>query len=241
MNIKELRLNIQFEYIKEIRKYIYDIEEFLTQNNLCDTLNQVPPIPDEIEPQIERLSSLKEEKDKTIQIFVSQASISILFIYKITGGVKDYVKKDIEYITKISNNIKNLLSKKYKSFQINFEGLILASSKHILKEDKTSKDKFNIDFSLVEKRERVLNEIDDKHIEMVEKSFLKFYNNTKANINPMAIKNNTNNLLGWDYILVIEVNNKLEYNNSQDENISLPLDFDFAYTKLEERFNKESN
>ena len=48
MQIKELRLNVQFEYIKEIRKYIYDIEEFLRENNLCDKLNQVPPVPDNV-------------------------------------------------------------------------------------------------------------------------------------------------------------------------------------------------
>jgi len=241
MQIKELRLNVQFEYIKEIRKYIYDIEEFLRENNLCDKLNQVPPVPDNVEPQIERLSSVKELENKTVKIFISQASITILFIYKASLGFEETVKKDIEYVAKISQDIKDLLSEKYSSFKINYEGLILASSKRILKDDKVSIEKFNINRSIVEERTKVVKDIDKKHTEMIEKSFLEYYNDVKPNINPMAKKTNLNTFVGWDYILVIEIDNRIEYNNSEDNDMSLPLDYDFAYTKIEEYFNKEIN
>lgn len=241
MQIKELRLNVQFEYIKEIRKYIYDIEEFLTQNNLCDKLNQVPPVPDDIEPQIERLSSVKELEDKTVKIFISQASITILFIYKVSCVFENTVKKDIEFITKTSKDIQNILVTKYPSFKINYEGLILASLQKILKDDKISIKKFNINTTLVEYRTKAVKEIDKKHTKMTEKSFVEFYAAVKPNMNPMAIKTKSSNLLGWDYILVIEISNRLEYNNTKDENISLPLDYDFAYTKIEEYFDKEIN
>ena len=82
MQIRELRLNILFEYIKEIRRYTYDIQDFLQKNNLCDNVNIVPPIPDDIEPQIERLSTTKINEDKIINV-LKMSSVIVQSYFKL--------------------------------------------------------------------------------------------------------------------------------------------------------------
>lgn len=239
MQIKELRINMQFEYIREIRKYLYDLEEFLRQNNLCDKLNAVPPVPDDVEPHIERLNSIKEDDSKILNIFVSQASVSVLFTYKIPTNFEDMFHKEVNYLSDITKKIKAFFISIYPSFKINYEGLVIASSKHILKDDDIEIAKYNIDLKIEEDRRRVAKEIDNKHVSIIEKSFVKFYNNRPA-INPMAVKNKKETLLGWNYILVIEVHNRLEYNNSEDDNTSLEIDIDFASGKIVDLLKKET-
>lgn len=240
MQIKELRFNIQFEYIRDIRRYVYDLEEFLRQNNLCDKLNAVPPVPDDVEPHMERLNSMKENDTKILNIFVSQASASILFTYKVSASFDDMFHKEVDYISSVAQKIKGFFISKYPNFKINYEGLVMASSKHILKDDDIAIPKYNIDLKTEEDRSRIAKEIDDKHIEIIEKSFVKFYNNTRPAINLMAVKNKKETLIGWNYILVIEVHNRLQYNNSKDDNTSLELDVDFASNKIVDIFKKET-
>lgn len=241
MQIKELRLNIQFEYIREIRKYAYDIEELLRKNNLCDVLNPVPPIPDDFEPQIERLSTIKTEENKTVNIFISQASISILFVYITPLNIEDCFEKDLEYMSNISKDIKSLLKDKNSTFKVNFEGLIVATSETILKNNISLINKLSLDDGIEEDRKKITREIDSKHFEGIEKSAVKFYTDIIPNINIMSIKNNKDNFVGWNYILVLEINNRLEYHNSKDEDLmNMELDLAFAYAKINDILEKEA-
>jgi len=239
MQIKEIRFNIQFEYIKDIRRYIYDIEEFLKIKNLCDIIKSVPPLPDDIEPQVARLHTVKETDDKVIETFVSQASVSILFRYKIAMRFDDLKKDDIEFLKNISKDIKDFISSKHTAFKVNYESLIIASVRRIPKDKQEIIQNYKLNLSVVENRQKTLLEIDDKHLQMVEKSFLKVYDNLKPNINHKAIRYNENNFIGWDYILVLEVNNRLIYDNSCEDSKTSLLDCDFAYTKIKESFDME--
>lgn len=239
MQIRELRLNIQFEYIKDIRKYIYDIEPMLKENGLCDVINPVPTMPDDIEPHIERLSTIKNEVDKDIRIFVSQASLAILFVYKTPINFKDIFDKDVEYISTISKKIKSFLKDINPKFKVNFEGLVVATSKTILKDDEILIKKLNIASDIEEDRKRVTKKIDDKHFYILEKSILRVYN-SEPNINPMAVKYDFNSSLGWDYIVVIEIHNKQEYNLSNNDEKNLELDLDFAKNRINKHFNEEA-
>lgn len=240
MQIRELRLNILFEYIKEIRRYTYDIQDFLQKNNLCDNVNIVPPIPDDIEPQIERLSTTKINEDKTINILVSQVSISILFVYNTSLDIKDHFEKEAKYMSNISKGIKELLSFKKNDFKINFEGLIIASSETVNKENDSLISKMRLKENIEENREKVIKELDLKHFESIEKSTVKFYNDLVPDINVMSVKNKRDDFIGWNYILVVEINNRLEYHNSKNENTnSIELDFDFAIEEIKKIFKKE--
>lgn len=240
MQIRELRLNILFEYIKEIRRYTYDIQDFLQKNNLCDNVNIVPPIPDDIEPQIERLSTTKINEDKIINVFVSQASISILFVYSTSLDVESCFEKEAEYMSTISKGIKNLLKDNKTDFKINFEGLIIATSETINKENSSLISKLYLKENIEEDRTKIVKELDSKHFESIEKSAVKFYSDSVPDINVMSIKNKKDDFIGWNYILVVEINNRLEYHNSKNENtISIELDFEFTIKKIKEILVKE--
>lgn len=232
MRIRELRFNIQFEYIKEIRKYLYDIEEFLKQKKLYDTINPVPPLPDDFEPQVERFSCIKTEEHKTINIFISQTYISILFVYTTSFDIEEIFKKDLDFISSISKDIKSFFIKNHPSFKINFEGLILASSSTILKDDNNLIDKLSLKNDIEEDRNKLVTVLDSKHFKSIEKSSVKFYKDNN-NINITAIKNNKDALIGWTYILVSEISNRLEYYNSDDtDKTNLELDLDFAEEEI---------
>lgn len=240
MQIRELRLNVQFEYIRDIRKYLYDIEPMLKENRLCDVLNPVPTIPDDIEPHIERLSTIKNEENKDIHIFVSQASLAILFVYKTPINFKDIFDKDVEYIATISKKIKSFIKDINPKFKVNFEGLVVATSKTILKDDETFINKLDIASDIEEDRKRVTKKIDDKHFYILEKTILRAYSPEPNIVNPMAVKYDFNSSLGWDYIVVIEIHNKQEYNLSNNDEKNLELDLDFAKSSINKYFNEEA-
>ncbi|MCK9162670.1 MAG: hypothetical protein RBQ81_01380 [Arcobacteraceae bacterium] len=239
MQIRELKLNVQFEYIREIRKYIYDIETMLRENGFCDSLNPVPPLPDDVEPQVERLSTIKNEENKDIHIFVSQASLAILLVYKTPIDFKDIFNEDVKYISTISKKLKSFIKTKISKFKINFEGLVVATSKTILKNDESLIKKLDIALDIEEDRRRVTKKIDDKHFSIVEKSILRIYN-SEPNINPMAVKYDFNSFIAWDYIVVIEVHNKQEYNISNDNKRDLELDLNFAKDSINKYLYKEA-
>ncbi len=240
MRIREIRFNIQFEYIKEIRKYLYDIEDFLKQKKICETVNPVPPLPDDFEPQIERFNCIKTEDNKTINIFISQTYISILFAYTASLHVKEVFKEDLDYISSISKDIKSFFIEKHPSFKINFEGLILASSSTILKDDNILVNKLSIKEEIEEDRKKIMTELDSKHFKSIEKSSVRFYKDDK-NINIMATRNSKDKVIGWTYILVCEINNRLEYYNSDDKNLkNLELDLNFAREEINKIIKEEA-
>lgn len=236
MKIRELRFNIQFEYIKEIRKYLYDVEEFLKENFFCDSINPVPPVPDDFEPQIERLSTIKTEDDKTINIFISQTYISILFIYTKSFSIDECFDKDLDSISIISKGIKDLFLKKYSLFKVNFEGLILAFSNTIIKDDDTI---IEGELLLEEERKKTISELDSKHFKCIEKSTVRFYED-EQNINEMAIRNSKDKFVGWNYIFVLEINNRLEYYNSKVEDLQkLEINLDFVRKEINKIIKNE--
>lgn len=237
MQIKELRFNTQFEYIKDIRRYVYDIEEFLRENNLCDSVNPVPPVPDEVEPHIERLHTVKQEENKTINILISQASISVLFVYTKSLSFDKCYSVNMEQIVSIAKELKTFLRKKNEMFRVNYEGLILAASKSISKEDESLQEKLGVSLDIEEDRRRVVKKVDEQHFEVVEKSTIKSYNQ-KQSINPMASKHTEENFTGWTYVLLLEFNNRMQYNQNK-EDTSLELNFLTAKEHLKSSFSKE--
>ena len=239
MQIRELRLNIQFDYIRDIRKYLYDIETMLREKKLCDILNIVPQIPDDIEPQIERLSTTKSEDNKDTLIFISQASLSILFVYKTSLRFEDIFNKEVEYISDITKKIKEFIKSLNPIFKINYEGLVVASSKIVLNNDEILINSLNINLDTEENRTKVVKKIDNKHFLAIEKSILRNYN-PKPNTNPMAVKYDFDSSIGWVYIVLIEIHNRQEFNISKDDKKDLELDLNFAKTKIEKYFKEEA-
>ena len=110
MILREIKYNVFFEYIKDIRRYNYDIEDFLKNNNLCSNIDFIPPLPDEIEPLAERLSIQKRLDNKLFIFKLSQLSFSIIIIYD--ENQKIILKDELDYVNNIQERIKNFLKEK---------------------------------------------------------------------------------------------------------------------------------
>ena len=178
---------------------------------------------------------------KVIHIFVSQASISILFVYSDTLNFKSCFKDEAKLISTISEGIKTALMDKKKDLKINFEGLIVATSQAINKENSKLINELSLNENIEEDRKKTVKELDSKYFVSIEKSAVKHYSDSVPNFNVMSIKNKKDDFIGWNYILVLEVNNRFEYHNSKNESThSLNLDYGFAITKIEEIFESES-
>ena len=101
MQLRELKYNVFFEYIKDIRRYSYEVEDFLRSEKLCDTISPIIPFPDEIEPLAERVGLVKELEDKTFIFNISQISLSVVVRYKNDSFIEDKVKNIPYTINKI--------------------------------------------------------------------------------------------------------------------------------------------
>jgi len=237
MNLNEIRYNIVFEYTKDIRRYAYDMEEFLKSIDLCGEVVPSPPVPDEIEPTIPRLNIIKQLNGRIYSIVISQISISIAIQYQGININLNDIDNEIKLLKENCNKIKNYCISKINNFRINFEGLIIVSSKifinpqdiKILKVLKTND----------EVRDRIGTEVNSNTILIEEKSALKTYKLISRTINPILIKNKDENLLGWNVVLFKEINNRLEYNNEVSNSKNNELDFEASFLILKEKFNKD--
>lgn len=237
MNLNEIRFNSVFEYIKDIRRYSYDIEEFLKKENLCDTVNQTPPFPDEFEPTLERLSFVKNFEDKVCTIGISQASISIFFRFINENIPLDRMDNEINELKIIIDRIVSFMKQKISNYKINFEGVVVASSRiEKLCADITI---LKVDDKTDELRERVARELDDKYILIEENTVLKSYKLINQVFNPLAIKNKKENFVGWSVILFKELNNRLIYNYNELDNDNR-LNITEVIKTLNENFKRDT-
>jgi hypothetical protein len=237
MNLNEIRFNSVFEYIKDIRRYSYDIEEFLKKENLCDTVNQTPPFPDEFEPTLERLSFVKNYEDKVCTIGISQASISILFRFINENIPLDRMDNEINELKIIIDKIVSFMKQKISNYKIDFEGVVVASSK--IEKLSTDITVLKVDDKTDELRERVARELDDKYILIEENSVLKSYKLISQVFNPLAIKNKKENFIGWSVILFKELNNRLIYNYNELDNDNR-LNISEVIKTLNEKFKRDT-
>lgn len=236
MNLNEIRFNSVFEYIKDIRRYSYDIEEFLKKEGLCDTVNQTPPFPDEFEPTLERLSVVKNFEDKVCTIGISQTSISIFFRFINENIPLNRMDSEINELKIIIDKIVLFMKQKISNYKINFEGVVIASSK--IEKLSANITILKVDDKTDELRERIARELDDKYILIEENSVLKSYKLISQVFNPLAVKNRKENFVGWSVILFKELNNRLTYNYNElvDDN---RLNITEVIEILNENFKKD--
>ncbi|MFX4231480.1 hypothetical protein ACOL3I_08330 [Aliarcobacter butzleri] len=215
MQLRELKYIVFFEYIKDIRRYSYDIEDFLKNENLCDNINPLIHLADEIEPLADRISIIKDFEDKTYIFNISQVSLSIVVRYKNDSFGEDKVKDELILLKEYADKLVNFLINQIPAFKILFEGISIASSKVETDIENIQVENFNdlID----ENRIRISKEIDEKYIFMKENVVLKTYKLGNQNlISPFLLKNKKENFLGWEVILFTELNNRLFYNYNEE-------------------------
>lgn len=217
MQLRELKYNVFFEYIKDIRRYSYEVEDFLRSEKLCDTISPIIPFPDEIEPLAERVGLVKELEDKTFIFNISQISLSVVVRYKNDSFIEDKVKNEIIMLKENTDKLVNFFIGRVSIFKILFEGISVVSSK--VETDISKIMIENFDNLIDENRIRISKEIDEKYIFMKENIVVKTYKIDNENlVSPFLLKNKRENFLGWDIISFKEFNNRLFYNYNDEIN-----------------------
>lgn len=223
MDLKELRYSIYFDYVKDIRRYCYDIEDFFKTKLAFGYVEAVPPVPDEMEPLLERLVvSKRTNKTKDIVFKLSQLSFSISFLYK--DNLEESKDKELDELKELANQIKKFIKEKIVNFKINYETIGMA-------EEKIEQNANNIETLAVEPHQdevtsRVSTEKDNKYFFIDQRSALKVFNAPSiAPTKPVFTKNSQEFFLGWQVSSYKEISNRLEYNQSKDEK-ELELNFD---------------
>lgn len=218
MKLRELKYNVFFEYIKDIRRYNYDIEIFLKSENLCDIVNPTIPLPDEVEPLADRLNIIKDFENTTCIFAVSQMSLTTIIRYKNDMVEEDKTKIEFEQLKKYTDKLIDFLIS-ISNFKIMFEGISVASSMMVepsnIENIRKSLPEITFDNLTDEYRLRVSKELDEKYIFIEEKTIMKTYSLDINAINPFLVKNKKDNFIGWNVISFKELNNRLYYNYNE--------------------------
>ena len=213
MQLREIRHTVFFDQVKDIRRYNYDIEDLLKENGLFGINQLVPPIPDEIEPLMDRLSIQKEIDNKSFIFKISQLSFTIAIIYNRDANLS--LETEIDFIKNIQEKIKNFLKNKISSFKIIYESLSIA--KEDLEKDNNKIKILEVDQNLDEKITRTSTEYENKYFIIDQISVLKTFN-SNIDLNQFIFtKNKKENFVGWQVFNMKEINTRLAYNNDKDE------------------------
>ncbi len=216
MTLREIKYNVFFEYTKDIRRYNYDIEDLLKRLDLCNNVDFIPPLPDEIEPFAERLSIQKQLENKLFIFKLSQLSFSIIIIY----NNKLNLEEELDYLNNIEKKIKNLLKEKNLKFKISYELLSIVKEK--LSQNIKEIDILEVSEELDETTERISKELNNEYFIIKQKSVLKTFNLDEMNKDIFSLpKNKKENFAGWQVFVQNEINNRLAYNNDIDKSREL--------------------
>lgn len=214
MLLNELKYIVFFDYIKDIRKYLYEFEIYLKEQNLYSEMYGSPQIPDEADPFLGRLHIVKELENKKINIVISQISLTVAVQYSDDFDFK-YLDSEIDETKEHLLVVKEYLKSSIDSFKINFESLAIVSVglHDNIKSIKTTDISPNQD----ENRTKISTEINNELFFVEDTSIYKTYKQTQNIVSPILAKNKPENFIGWSEVLIKEVNNRLSYNNQNNE------------------------
>lgn len=221
MLLNEIKYVIFFDYIKDIRRYLYDIEVFFKEQDLFSGIVGTNQISDEADPFLSRLHIVKEVDDKRINIIVSQISVTIVAQYKNNFSLENLDAEQKKFHDIIINSRKYLKSS-IENFNICFESLSVVSSK--MYSDSSDITLVNVDTSQDENRNITSTEEGNELFLIEDTSVYKTYKQTENIVHPILIKNKVENFMGWNLVLRKEINNRLQYNNSVDFDGELNFD-----------------
>lgn len=220
MQLREVKFNVFFDYIRDIRRYSYDIENLLKTLDLYGLLDFVPPIPDEIEPLVDRLSIQKKLDNKSFIFKLSQLSFSIIIVFD--ENQKFVLQEELDYTNNIQKKIKQFLKENIPEFKITYESLSVAKEEVYT----SSKDIkiLDIDNKADETTFRISKEFENKYFIIEQKSALKTFSSDLLLPQFIFPKNKEENFIGWHVFLFNEINNRLAY-NLDDGGQSNEIDF----------------
>lgn len=208
MNLNRIQFNTVFSLTKDIRRYTYDLEQFIKVKVSNFQVIPAPSIPDEIEPEIPRYIAQANISNKIIKFEISQ--LRITFLIESTDG-KKLIEQDFDEFLELISSIKEELKKLIPNFFILYEGIIIIEE-NIVNEFTQIKllNSFKENSDELREKESILK--DNKYFITIEKVVVKVFN--QENVIPSLSKNKNDMFAGYLEVYVKEINNRYLYNTT---------------------------
>lgn len=232
MGLKRIQYNTVFNLTTNIRKYTYDIEQYLKGCVSNFKIIPAPGVPDEIEPDIPRFIAQANVNNKIYKFEISQLRVTII-IEKNDDTLLSKLEFD-EFIQKVKN-IKDELKKVIPNFLVLYEGIVIVDEK-IIKNLNEIKLLDNFTEYHDELRFKDSVSFEDKFFITTEKIVVKVF--SPENDIPSLSKNQNSTKVGFLEAYVREINNRYLY-NTLEGNIDNHLNINEIYSKLVEELNYE--
>ena len=214
MNLRELRYQINFQYVKNIRRYIYNIEEEITELLPTLTVQPTPQLPNDAEPTVERLVLLAEDEEKRFIVKVTQVGMVFGFIYNKANGLdKSLFEKEANDLYDFGNKVKYIVMKMISDFQLSYEVFAVISGQ-IYKDHKAFSDFIDFDLGDDEVVENKTKEDEELFLITKEKVVRKIFNSSSSD--SFHPKNNESNFAGYQVTELFQISSRLAYNNSKE-------------------------
>lgn len=240
MKLDAIMFNSVFEYVRDIRRYIYDIEDDFRKKGMIDYV-EAPSIPDDVDSYISRLTIIKTIKNITYTFAFSQKTYTITATYPIKDKSLNDFRDEMIDLTTHNHFVYDLLIKTIPNFRINYETLGATFSK-LYKDYRDINKKQLYGVNLIEKadekRSRYIFEVDNSWLVTSEYAAIKTYS-LSGDIREETPRNTMSNFKGWTLTGLKEISNRLIYNNSSDE-VSNRLDLAMATYTIEEEFKHDN-
>lgn len=212
MNLREVRYQINFNYIKAIRRYLYDIENKIIEIFPEFRVQPTTQLPDEAEPSIERLVLLADYQEFTYILSITQVGFLISIRFNQTEDKnKESFNLAAKKILNFGSEIKKIFFQLIENFELSHEIFTSVFSDIYKNPDEFS----NIiefkptDDELIISRTK---EIEEVFFITEEKTARKVFDLSSENT--YYQKNNEKNFLGYQLIDLFQISNRLKYNNS---------------------------
>lgn len=211
MSLKSIQYNTVFNLTTDIRRYTYEIEQYIKGELTSYQVIPAPSIPDEIEPEVPRYIIHGNIENNIIKFEISQLRIS--FILENTNN-KYLEKSNFDNLMILIKRIKIKLHDIIPNFSVLYEGIVVVNENI-----KNTRSEIELIPNFLENTDelRLKDTIikNNKYFVTTEKVVIRVFN-SESRITALS-KNKPSSLLGYLEVNLREINNRYSYNESTDD------------------------
>lgn len=221
MNLRELRYQINFQYIKNIRRYLYEIEQNILEILPSAKVQPIQQLPDNQDPISDRLFLRAEVDESTFLIRISQVSITLSIVFNQKDGLcESFFSKKTKKLHNLGESIKVTASNVMAEFELSHE-VFTAVFGEVYNEIVELEKFIKFNSKTDEMAESKVEEFEDIFYIFKEKTVRKIFDfKDNDELYPRA---NQSKFIGWQATQIFQISSRLAYNNATkiEENLKL--------------------
>lgn len=221
MNLRELRYQINFQYIKNIRRYLYEIEQKILEILPNAEVQPIQQLPDNQDPIFDRLFLRAEVDESTFLVRISQVSITLSIVFNQQEGLgESFFSEKTEKLHSLGTNIKAIASNVMAEFELSHE-VFTAVSGEVYNEIADLQEFITLNSKTDEVAESKVEEFEGIFYIFKEKTVRRIFDfKDNDKFYPRA---NQSKFIGWQATKVFQISSRLAYNNATkiEKNLNL--------------------